>query len=65
MLENIVCMEIYFPRLFSSHIFFSVINLLVLAWQSIIKLKLKGILLWFVFSFAAQINLNCYNWKDS
>ena len=63
MLENIVCMGIYFPQLFSSHIFFSVINLLVLAWQSIIKLK--GILLWFVFSFAAQINLNCYNWKDS
>ena len=65
MLENIVCMGIYFPQLFSSHIFFSVIYLLVLAWQSIIKLKLKGILLWFVFSFAAQINLNCYNWKDS
>ena len=65
MLENIVCMGIYFSQLFSSHIFFSVINLLVLAWQSIIKLKLKGILLWFVFSFAAQINLNCYNWKDS
>ena len=60
-------MGIYIPQFFSSRIFFSVINLLVLAWQSIIKLKLKlkGILLWFVFSFAAQINLNCFNWKDS
>ena len=59
-------MGIYFPQLFSCHIFFSVI-ILMLAWQSIIKLKLKlkGILLWFVFSFAAQINRNCFNWKDS
>ena len=35
--------ELSFPRLFSSHALFvfSVIYLLVLAWQSIIKLKLK------------------------
>ena len=45
MLENILCMEIKFPPIILQSCIFSVfcnfIYLLVLAWQSIIKLKIK------------------------